>query len=170
MNQSKSSIDIFNSRAEEYQDKFMDTCLYHDSFDIFCKMTSLENAAIFDIGCGPGNISKYLLSKRPDLKILGIDLAPNMISLAQANNPTAGFVVMDCREIFKINDRFDGIVCGFCLPYLTPEEFRQLIADCATLLKSKGTFYIGTMEEDALNQSGIKINSFRRRNVYSLLL
>ena len=155
----KSPLEIFNAWAEKYQDKFMDTALYHNSFDIFGEMTTAPNAQILDIGCGPGNITKYLLSKRADFKIVGIDLAPNMISLAKANNPSADFQVIDCREISKIDIRFDGIVCGFCLPYLSPAESQKLIADCAKLLKPEGTIYISTMEEDAVNHSGIKKNS-----------
>ena len=41
------------------------------------------NSKIWEIGCGPGNITKYILSKLPDLNIFGIDIAPNRIELAK---------------------------------------------------------------------------------------
>jgi 2-polyprenyl-3-methyl-5-hydroxy-6-metoxy-1,4-benzoquinol methylase len=65
---------------------------------------------------------------------------------------------MDCRDIGSIEMQFDGITCGFCLPYLTPEEARKLISDVSGLLKSGGMFYLSTMEEDDLNKSRYQIS------------
>ena len=91
MDQNKIAVDVFNKLANTYQDKYMHVDLYKDSFDFFCQNIKTENTAILEIACGPGNITKYILDKKPDLKILGIDLAPNMIDLAKVNNPSAEF-------------------------------------------------------------------------------
>ncbi len=107
-----------------------------------------KKAKIFEISCGPGNITKYLISQRPDFNIYGIDLAPNMVRLAQENNPDANFNVMDSRDISSINQLFDAVLCGFCLPYLSKEDALKLIADTRPLLKKGGIFYISTMEDD----------------------
>ncbi len=148
MDKNKIAVDVFNKLAKTYQDKFMDVDLYEDSFDFFCQNIRTENAEILEIACGPGNITKHLLDKKPDLKILGIDLAPNMIELAKINNPTANFRVMDCRNIQTIDKKFEAIMCGFCLPYLSKKETSQLIFDASNLLKSNGLFYLSTMEDD----------------------
>jgi len=134
--------------AQVYQDKFMDVNLYADTLDLFCNSIKTQDAEVLELACGPGNITKYLLNKRPDLKLLGTDLAPNMIELAKINNPSAQFELMDCRAISKINKRYDAIMCGFCLPYLSKEEAIQLIRDAAKILKPKGLLYISTMEDD----------------------
>lgn len=42
-----------------------------------------ENAKVFDMGCGPARYISYLARRRPDLTILGIDLAPNMLAQAE---------------------------------------------------------------------------------------
>src|SRR5687767_9736318 len=110
---------IYDKVAGAYQEKFMELDLYDDTYDLFCELVPQPGAALFEIGCGPGNITRYLLNKRPDLRIEAIDLAPNMIALAQQNNPSASFSVMDCRDIDRIEKQFDGIVCGFCMPYLS---------------------------------------------------
>lgn len=144
----KITIDTFNRLASAYQDKFMDMDLHHDGFDVFCELTTKPQAQIFEIACGPGNITKYILSKRPDLVIEGIDLAPNMVQLAIENNPTATFKVMDGREISSINKKYDGIICGFCMPYLSKEECIKMIGDCAQLLNPGGLFYFSTIEGD----------------------
>lgn len=132
--------------AKLYQDKFMDMNLYDDSYDSFCEKTGSENAEILDIGCGPGNITKYLLNKMPGFRITGVDVSPNMIALAKVNNPTAAFTVMDCREIDQLPTKFDGIVCGFCLPYLSRPDCAKLVKDCACLLNDHGIVYLSFVE------------------------
>src|SRR5690349_4144717 len=96
---------IFNKYASEYQEKFMDVTLYTRALKNFCDLISKDNAKVLDIACGPGNVTKYLLSERPDLNVLGIDLAGNMIALARENNPTASFEVMDCRSISNLHGK-----------------------------------------------------------------
>ena len=158
MDKTKNSVALFDKFANEYQDKFMDVNLYSDSFDFFCKNIVKENAEILELACGPGNITKYLLSKRPDFKILGIDLSVKMIDLAKINNPTAEFQLMDCRNIGLIKKKYDAIMCGFCLPYLSKEEAIKLMHDASNLLNPKGLLYLSTMEDD-YNKSGYKKGS-----------
>jgi len=137
----------------------MDMNLYQDTLDLFCSLVEKMDAEIFEIACGPGNITKYLLTKRPDFKIFGIDFASNMIDLARINNPTAQFEIMDSRKISKIDKKFNAVMCGFCLPYLSKEEAIQLIDDVYKLLESEGVFYLSTMEDD-YSKSGYQEASF----------
>jgi 2-polyprenyl-3-methyl-5-hydroxy-6-metoxy-1,4-benzoquinol methylase len=148
MDRTKIAIEIFNKYAKEYQDKYMDLVGYHGSLDLFCQNVNRKNADILDIACGPGNITQYILKQRPDFKILGIDLSPKMVELARTNNPEAEFQIMDCRDINKLGKKYDAILCGFCLPYLSKEEALNLIMDISGILVSGGIFYISTMEDD----------------------
>ncbi len=157
MDHTKAAVDIFDKYAQAYTDKFMDVSMYHESLDVFCGLLQ-ENATILELACGPGNITKYLLSKRPDLQLLGTDLSPNMLELAKVNNPTATFQLLDCRDILSLGKRYDGIVCGFCLPYLSKKEAIQLIGDAAKVLNDDGALYISTMEND-YSKSGYETNS-----------
>jgi 2-polyprenyl-3-methyl-5-hydroxy-6-metoxy-1,4-benzoquinol methylase len=149
---------IFNKYAKDYQDKFMDVSLYEDSLNTFCNLITKPNSKILDLACGPGNVTKYLLSKKSDLIILGIDLAPNMILLAQQNNPEASFEVMDCRVIENLPGKFDAVICAFCLPYLSQEEAKKLISNISNLMNETGTCYINTMEDD-YEKSGYEVSS-----------
>jgi len=87
MDNYKETFETWNKLASLYQDKFMDLDLYNDSYDFICKSIAKEKATILEIGCGPGNITKYLLSKRPDFDFYGIDIAHHMSELARINNP-----------------------------------------------------------------------------------
>jgi 2-polyprenyl-3-methyl-5-hydroxy-6-metoxy-1,4-benzoquinol methylase len=105
------------------------------------------HSSLLEIACGPGNITGYILKARPCLNILGIDLSPNMISLAKKNNPTARFQLMDCRDINKLGEKYDAAICGFCLPYLSKPQVEKLFRDLSNLLKAEAVLYISTMED-----------------------
>ncbi|MGK0364650.1 MAG: SAM-dependent methyltransferase, partial [Saprospiraceae bacterium] len=147
----------WNKVADLYQEHFMDLDLYNDTYDTFCKSVT-RNATILEIGCGPGNITKYILDKRPDFELLGIDVAPNMIDLARKNNSEAEFKVMDCRELDTISGKFDAILCGFCLPYLSKEDSTKLIKDSFDLLQNEGKIYLSVLEGD-YEKSGFQSGS-----------
>lgn len=165
MDHSRLAAEAFDRIAGLYRDKFMDLDLYDDTFAVFCSMVEKRGARIFEVGCGPGNITRYVLTKRPDFKILATDLAPNMISLAKEINPAADFMVMDCREIGHMKEKFDGIVCGFCMPYLSKTECAQLIFDCANLLNAGGIFYFSLIE-DRYDRSGYETSSNGKESLF----
>lgn len=139
---------IFDTFAEDYQNKYMDVSAYKDTLDFFCDVAEKEEAEMLEIACGPGNITNYLLEKRPDFKILGIDIAPKMIDLAMKNNPSATFQIMDARTIHQLRQSFDGVLCGFGLPYLSKEEVIELVRQVSRIIVPKGVFYISTMEDE----------------------
>jgi cyclopropane fatty-acyl-phospholipid synthase-like methyltransferase len=152
------NFQTWNKLATAYQERFMDDDLYNDTYDRFCELIQKTNASVFEIGCGPGNLTKYLLAQRPDFKIEAIDVAPNMIALAKQNNPAADCKVMDCREIGKLDSKYDAIICGFCLPYLTKDDCAKLISDASLLLNEGGIFYLSAIEDD-YEKSGFETSS-----------
>jgi len=139
----------WNNLATEYEQQFMDLSLYDDTYDLFCGLIKKKSPAIFEIGCGPGNITRYLLTKRPDFRLHAIDIAPNMVRLAQLHNPTATVSIMDCRDLHSFITPFEGIVIGFCIPYLSIADCSRLVAECARLLPADGILYLSTPESDA---------------------
>ena len=101
MNNYNETFSTWNKIAELYQEKFMDLTMYNASYDRFIELLN-PNARVLEIGCGPGNITRYLLSKNNDFKIKGIDVAPNMIKLAKKNNPTADIETESKTSFFLI--------------------------------------------------------------------
>ena len=144
----KETFETWDKLAKLYQDKFMDLDLYDDSYDLFCECVIKINPSILEIGCGPGNITKYLLNKRPDFNIEAIDISPNMIALAKINNPTANFKLMDIRNINQLKTKFDAIICGFCLPYISKLDCSKLINNLNSLLTEHGVIYLSFVEGD----------------------
>ncbi len=165
MDRYKETFETWNKVASLYQDKFMDLDLYNDTYDFICNSIAKDKAKLLEVGCGPGNITKYLLSKRPDFDIFGIDIAPNMIELAERNNPTASFAIMDSRQIGELKIKYDGIVCGFCLPYLSQTDSVKLITDSYNLLNDNGVIYLSFVEGDQ-SKSGFQVGSSGDRSYF----
>lgn len=158
MDKTREAIEVFNNAAEWYNEKFSALDLYDDTYNNLLSLIKERNAKILELGCGPGNITKYLLSKRPDLNILGTDLAPNMIRVAKEVNPGARFELMDCRDVWKLKDKFDAVVIGFCMPYLPKEECEILIRDCSEKLSEGGVIYFSAIEGEN-NKSAYEYSS-----------
>jgi len=158
MDRYKETFETWNKAASIYEDKFMDLDLYNDTYDIFCEQLVNLNPSILEVGCGPGNITKYMLSKRPDFNIQGIDIAPSMIELARKNNPTANFKVMDGRQINNLESKFDAVICGFYVPYLSKSDCSNLLKVCNGLLYNNGILYLSFVEGDYIN-SGYQTGS-----------
>lgn len=71
-----------------------------------------------------------------------------MIKLAKANNPIADFELLDCRSVNDFKKTFDGIICGFIIPYLSKEECFKLINDSFLHLNKDGVIYLSVIEGD----------------------
>lgn len=166
MAQTRNIIKIFDKYAGGYEQKYIDQELYKDSLDVFCQLIPAENASVLDLACGPGNITHFLLNKRPDFRILGTDLSPKMLELAQRNSPGAEFQLMDCREVAKIEQKFEGIICGFGLPYLSKEDAVNLIDDSYNHLRPGGILYLSLMEDD-YSKSGFVASSTKKEKLYT---
>ena len=166
MDKYQETFQTWNKVAKIYQEKFMNLDLYNDSYDTFLDLIFKTNASVLEIGCGPGNITKYLLSKKANLKIKGIDVSESMIELARENNPTAEFEIMDCREIDSLNKKNDAIICGFCIPYLSESDCLKLLTDCNRLLNDSGILYLSFVAGDYKNSGYISGSSGDRTYFY----
>lgn len=138
----------WNNLAQLYEDKFMHLDLYNDTYKAFCNLLSPSNASILELGCGPGNITQHLLQLKPQLKILATDVSKDMISLAAKNNPGIDTQVLDCRHLDPIAQKFDGIMCGFTIPYLSAADCNKLISDSYNLLRDDGIIYLSFVPGD----------------------
>lgn len=146
MDKYQQTAETWNGMAKLYEEKFMYLDLYNESYDLFATLVNKEDAAILEFGCGPGNICHYMLQQQPGWKWLGTDVAPAMIELAKENNPTAVFEVMDARDAANISQQFNGIVSGFCLPFLSQEDCAVFFKEAARILSPEGILYLSFME------------------------
>jgi trans-aconitate methyltransferase len=153
------SVSVFNDFADEYEKRFMDISLYKEVMDSLLNRIKCTGNELLELGCGPGNITRYLKARMPELKITGIDLSENMIEKARKNVPDAEFRVMDVRRIKELHHTYDVIIASFCLPFLSYPDFEKMIRDCKDILNNNGILYISTMEGTA-DRAGFEATSF----------
>src|SRR6218665_3731437 len=158
MDKYEQTASTWNKVAKLYEEKFMHLDVYNDTYDLFCRLMDTPDAAVLELGCGPGNICHYMLQQQPQWKWLGTDFAPAMIELARGHNPTARFEVMDARAIGQTGEQFNGIIGGFCLPFLSQEDCSRFFEDCGQLLYSNGILYTSFVAGN-YEESGYKTSS-----------
>ena len=153
------SVQRFDEFAEEYASRFDNVSGYLNQLSYFVSQVKTTSPAILELACGPGNVTKFLKNHFPESRILAVDLAPKMIELAQKALPEVDFRVMDVRDISAIPEKFDAVMCSFCLPFLSKEDAAKVIADCAVRLVPGGVLYISTMEGSE-DRAGFETTSF----------
>lgn len=87
---------------------------------------------VLDLGCGPGNTAIEMARVRPDVRIVGLDLAPTMLDLARAETrranltPHISYVLADATKLPFSENTFD---------VTTGHSFLYLVGDRAGVLR-----------------------------------
>jgi ubiquinone/menaquinone biosynthesis C-methylase UbiE len=63
MDKNKLAVNMFNKAAKLYEEKYMDVSSYTEGLDVFCEKLGYKDANILELGCGSGNITRYLTNK-----------------------------------------------------------------------------------------------------------
>lgn len=147
MNHAEYFSDSFNRHVKWYEESITPLTIYNKSYDALIEKMR-PNATILDVGCGPANVSAYIKKQLPGITVTGIDLAPEMISKAMEKIPDGNFHMIDIRDVSQLNEVFDVIVLGFCIPYLNDEETIALLRDCRKLTRSDGSIYLSYIDAD----------------------
>ncbi len=104
--------------AEEYDAMDFSEANTRFAEDALAMLGRRENPQVLDIGTGTARIPILMLQRRPDLRILAIDLAQEMLRVAGRNLAEAGFTAqcqlarLDAKAIKLPNGRFDLVMCN----------------------------------------------------------
>ncbi len=101
---------------------------------------------ICDMGCGPGQIARYLHSK--GVKVCGVDLSPAMVQQAQRLNPDIPFQRGDMLTLANVADNsYGGIAAFYSIVHIPRQKVVQALQELKRVLRPKGmlllTFHIG---------------------------
>jgi SAM-dependent methyltransferase len=140
------TIETWNRLAGLYHERFMNLTHYDLSYDFFLKVLPEGRASVLELGCGPGNITRYCLRKRPELTWLATDPAPEMLAIFSRENPSADVLLLDARHLRKVNGIFDAVVAGFCVPYLSGDEVINMLKNTGFRLLPGGLLYLSYVE------------------------
>ena len=124
--------------------------LAHKAFDRNALDRMVEKARhlgpILDIGCGPGQVARYLKDRGADTQ--GIDLSDGMIAQARRLNPDLKFTQGDMRTLTGAEDsKFGGIVAAYAIVNLPDDQLPSVFREFNRILKPNGvlllSFHVG---------------------------
>lgn len=161
MDKTALTINAYDKSAEAYADKFMKLDLYKEKLTSFCRLLK-SGSKILDLGCGPGNVAKFLHEADQGFTVIGIDLSEEMIKLARQNVQSSSviFKVKDLRELEVGEAEYDAIIASFCIVHLDVYETKELLSKISRMLGANGMLYISCMEGTEERKSGFEITSF----------
>ncbi|WP_298502367.1 class I SAM-dependent methyltransferase [uncultured Methanobrevibacter sp.] len=117
------------------------------------EIQKLPGGKLLDVGCGNGNLFKYLSGS--EYELFGVDFSQNMIKEAENNcQENASFKVADAESLPFDSDMFDIIVCNASFHhYIHPDnvlrEMHRVLRDGGKLLI--GDPYIPTAVRPVMN-------------------
>lgn len=141
----QSSYDAVASEyAEKFKDEMDDKPFDRDCLDRLAREVGALGP-ICDMGCGPGQIARYL--HRQGVDTLGVDLSPRMIAEAQRLNPEIPFHQGDMLALPDADNSWGGIAAFYCIIHIPREKIVDALRELKRVLKPGGilliTFHIG---------------------------
>lgn len=133
------AVDTYNKIAPNFSDRYFSDTTDIPFLDEFLKLLPKE-AKILDIGCGPGQFSKYMSEQ--GFKVEGIDKAEEMINIAQTKTSQTSFKVMDMRKLEYGDNSFGGVWASYVLIHLPNEQILPTLAEWKRVLKDEGIIAI----------------------------
>jgi SAM-dependent methyltransferase len=131
--------------AERFKNEMDDKPFDRDCLDRLAHEVG-ELGPICDLGCGPGQIARYLHGR--GTKTLGVDLSPNMIAEARRLNPEIHFHQGDMLSLPDADHSWGGIAAFYCIIHIPRESIVDALREMKRVLKPGGvlliTFHIGT--------------------------
>ncbi|EKD90430.1 MAG: membrane-associated protein [uncultured bacterium] len=99
---------------------------------------------ILDLGCGYGRLSKQIIKKFPEVKVVGIDIAKSYVDIFNKTlSPRGRAYVGDIKKLPFKSETFDLVFIATSLMYLIEKEDQvACIREVRRVLKEKGKFVI----------------------------
>src|ERR1043165_7075376 len=110
---------VSHEYAEKFKDEMDDKPFDRDCLDRLAREVG-ELGAICDMGCGPGQIARYL--HRQGVATLGVDLSPRMVAEAQRLNPEIPFHQGDMLTLPDADIAWGGIPAFYCVIHIPREQ------------------------------------------------
>lgn len=128
----------YDRLAVEYTRRIYDE-LNHKPFDreLLDRFAALVGPGkVYDMGCGPGHVARYLAER--GLDVSGLDLSPQMIEQARALNPGLSFVVSDMAKIDLPGNNLAAIVAFYSLIHIPRPQLGGVLREFQRVLAPGG--------------------------------
>ncbi len=149
MDQYKTTIDFFNSHAENWDSRQKEFDFERVN-EIIERIAIPPHSTVLDVGCGTGIFTEQLLAKGIT-NVTGLDIAPQMIDLYRSKFPHQTAITHSFEEYNFKEQLFDFIVIFNAFPHFKNSE--SIFKKAKQLLSPKGKLIIAhSMNRHALNE------------------
>jgi tRNA (cmo5U34)-methyltransferase len=163
----------FEEEAKEFDNTILNLIpRYKDMIICMVSVIPFDNSEEFkllDLGSGTGNITKAVKEKYPHSKISCIDIAENMIQMAQIkleDYTDIEYYTGDFSE-FNFEEKYDVIVSSLALHHIkTDEDKKSFYSKIYSALKEGGVF----LNSDVVLGSNEKLNQIYRKKWIDFML
>lgn len=147
----------YDAIAAEYAgriyDELKDKPFDHELLDKFARQVE-DSGLICDLGCGPGQIARYLRDR--DAHSFGLDLSEGMLGEARRLNPDISFVLGSMLALGLRSESLAAIAAFYSIIHIPREQVISALSEMKRVLKPGGllllAFHLGTevLHEDEL--------------------
>lgn len=135
---------IYQDMAADYAVKFGSELREPDTDTEFldAALADLPDGPVLDVGCGPAQVSGYLIAQ--GRTAVGLDIAPGMLAEAARMVPGAGLVSADLLLLPLRAASCAGAVASYSLHHLPRGRLGGALAGLARVLKPGGVLVVIT--------------------------
>lgn len=101
---------------------------------------------ILDLGCGPGKDAQFFIDS--GYQVTGVDISPQMISLARRLVPKGEFIVSDIESLSLNAQSFDAVWASASLLHVSKQAMPSVLKQLHEALRSGGIFYVSMKKGD----------------------
>jgi len=118
--------------------------------------SQITSGKLLDIGTGPGYVPLGIAKKSPQLEIIGADLSPKMVEIAQGNASEQGlsgrvkFQLADAATLPFENGSFDLVISTLSLHHWAHPD--KAFKEIYRVLKKNGKAYIYDIRKDTTQE------------------
>ena len=88
---------------------------------------------VADLGCGPGHITRYLRDR--DVRMVGVDLSPEMIRIAGERQAGIEFRVGDMKALELADASLAGLIAFYAIVHFEPGELGIVFREMRRVLR-----------------------------------
>lgn len=129
-----------------------------------------DHGALLDVGCNVGHLLKYVASRKPTIRLAGVEVNPDSLALARQALPKADLHLCGAEALPFSSAEFDYATCVEVLEHIPQNLRRRSLTEIHRVLKPNGSLLLqvphaGTF--DWLDPGNVR---FRFPNLYSRLV
>jgi ubiquinone/menaquinone biosynthesis C-methylase UbiE len=131
-------------------------------------------SSLIDVACGTGLLAEMLLQQRPELRLVGVDISPQMLERAQRRIPAlpgqVEWAIGHAEHLPVESDRFDVLTCTNAFHLV--QDARAALAEFRRVVKRDGTIVLVDWCLDypvmRLRNVALRIGDRQRRKIRTL--